>query len=244
MTARAGGGTGLWREPATNGKTRRRAPKSAARHDEIVDAAAALFYEKGFDATTIQDIADVVGMLKGSLYYHVASKDALLVEVLAQIHEVFTRNLEELDALQGVVLERVWAMVFRNAQANASNYVRAAVFANEFQALDPADTTRIIELRDRHDAVLRGLLAEGQETGVVCRRLDVKLTSIAILSVCNAVHRWYQPGTWTPDDIGRHYADFLVGSIACNAEDGCRHAVVDGDTIVAGLGPAPGLASG
>ena len=62
------------------------APSRSPREQQILDAAAVVFYEKGYAAASIQDVADAVGILKGSLYYYIDSKEDLLFEILRDAH--------------------------------------------------------------------------------------------------------------------------------------------------------------
>src|ERR1700687_405761 len=103
--------------------------RSNDRYDDIVRAAAEIFYRKGYDATTMQDIAEVVGMLKGSLYYYISAKEDLLYEIIDEVHEVWAKNLERNTVMQGDPLTRIWAFVHDNVIGNAMNLVNSAVFS-------------------------------------------------------------------------------------------------------------------
>lgn len=210
---------------------RRPAPKQP-RHEDIVRAAAHLFYDRGFAATTTQDIAEQVGMLKGSLYYYIDSKEAVLIEIIGRVHRMFTDNLDVVTKLEGSVLDRFWAYVYRLALANTIHYVESAVFFNEFRALNETDQAEILRMRDANDELVRNLLIEGQELGVVRDDLDPKLTGIAVLSTCNAINRWYQPdGEWSPEYIGRSYAGLAVRQVASNPGDGTEPLVDEAATM-------------
>ena len=199
---------------------KQRSVKAQPRREDIVRAAAQLFYERGFAATTTQDIAERVGMLKGSLYYYIDSKEAVLIEIIGRVHRMFTDNLDMIEKLEGSVLDRFWAYVYRLALANTIHYIESAVFFNEFRALGPGDQQEIIRMRDANDQLVRQLLVEGQELGVVRDDLDPKLTSIAVLTTCNAINRWYQPGgEWSPEFIGRSYANLAVSQVARHQGD-------------------------
>ena len=78
------------------GARRSRPPRR--RRQEILEAAAGVFHAKGYKATSIQDIADAVGILKGSLYYYITSKEDLLFEILEDVHQQGLRNLERIEA--------------------------------------------------------------------------------------------------------------------------------------------------
>ena len=207
---------------------KQRTVKPQPRHEDIVRASAQLFYERGFAATTTQDIAERVGMLKGSLYYYIDSKEAVLIEIIGRVHRMFTDNLDMIARLDGSVLDRFWAYVYRLALANTIHHIESAVFFNEFRALGPDDQQEIIQMRDANDELVRRLLVEGQELGVVREGIDPKLTSIAVLSTCNAINRWYQPGgEWSPEFIGRSYANLAVSQVASHDGDSAGRALVD-----------------
>src|SRR5947207_409360 len=69
------------------------------RQQEILEAAARVFHEKGYESTSIQDIADEVGILKGSLYYYIRSKEDLLYEIIRDIHDDAIAYVGHIDSL-------------------------------------------------------------------------------------------------------------------------------------------------
>lgn len=203
---------------------RPRAARSAPRRGEILEAAAQLFWEKGFEVTTTQDIGERVGLLKGSLYYYFDSKESLLLEIIEQIHLILTRSIEDVATLGGSALERVWAFVYQATVVNVVNHASCAVFVAEFRRLGEDDQKRMMTMRTYGDQVLQGFLAEGQADGSVCELVNPRLTSTAILSMCSTIHRWYRPGgAWTPEVIAGSYADLAVAQVRCNPALHRRH---------------------
>src|ERR1700761_228 len=83
------------------------------RQREIIDAAAKIFHRKGYSETTVQDIADAVGILKGSLYYYIDSKEDLLFQMLLEVHEDAKVIVKETAALDLSALERLRVYVQR-----------------------------------------------------------------------------------------------------------------------------------
>ena len=198
--------------PSTNerGNTRR---------DEIVRAAAETFYRKGYDATTTQDIAEAVGMLKGSLYYYISAKEDLLYEIINEVHEVWAKNLERHEIMDGDPLTRIWAFVHNNVIGNAVNLVNSAVFFRDFGALTGQRRKHILALRDVHDNTLRELIREGQTAGQVRDSVDPKIAATGILTMCNALYHWYRPsGELTAEDVAVQYADLAVAGLAANTK--------------------------
>ena len=182
-------------------------------------AAAETFYRKGYDATTTQDIAEAVGMLKGSLYYYISAKEDLLYEIISEVHEVWATSLERHEIMDGEPLARIWAFVHDNVVGNALNLVNSAVFFRDFSALTTQHRKHILELRDLHDYTLRELIRVGQEAGQVRADVDPKVAATGVLTMCNALYHWYHPdGALTAEDVATQYADLAVGGIAKTTE--------------------------
>jgi AcrR family transcriptional regulator len=189
--------------------------RDQTRRDAILKAAAETFYAKGYDATTTQNIADTVGMLKGSLYYYITAKEDLLYEIIDEVHEVLAKNLDLVEAMDGDALTRIWALVYHNVVVNAQNLINSAVFFRDFGALTGRRRKHILALRDKGDHVMRSLIAEGQAAGLVRADIDTKVAATAINTMCNALYHWYKPdGELAPEDVATSYADLAVAGLA------------------------------
>lgn len=191
---------------ATEGTQRRRR--------EILDTAAEIFFRKGYDATSIQDIATEVGILKGSLYYYIDSKDDLLFEI---IDEAFRASLEALQRVQevdGDPLDRIHAMVRTHVHVFASTRVKSAVFFREFRSLSPERQSIIRAEGEVYTEFLRAQIRAGQNQGLVDPALDPKLTSIGVIGMLNAMSFWYKAdGDEAPDAIGDEFARLVIGGL-------------------------------
>jgi AcrR family transcriptional regulator len=198
-------------------ESRRRSRPPRRRRQEILEAAAGVFHEKGYKATSIQDIADAVGILKGSLYYYITSKEDLLFEILQDVHQQGLQNLERIDETPGTPLQKIRAFVKVHVTHNAENLVKMAVFFHDFRSLSPERREIIVAERDLYDKHLRSLIAAAQREGAVCPDLDPKLTSIEILGMMNWIYHWYRPGGNLPvSALADSMADFVVAGIACD----------------------------
>jgi TetR/AcrR family transcriptional regulator, cholesterol catabolism regulator len=196
------------REPARRRKQERK--------QEVMDVAARVFHEKGYGSSSIQDIADGVGILKGSLYYYIDSKEDLLYEILRGVHEEALARVEEAVAAQTETLAKIRAFVVALFTFHAENLVRIGVFFSDFRSLNPERQEAIIRERDRYDQLLRGLIVEGQSEGVVCPDLDPKVTALGILGMVNWIYQWYHPGGGrSAHAIAEEYADLAVAGVAC-----------------------------
>ena len=194
---------------------RSRAPRR--REQEILEAAAQVFHEKGYESTSIQHIADSVGILKGSLYYYITSKEDLLYEIIQGVHEEALRNLEKTRAVEGNALQRLRAFAMIHFTFNAENRVKVAVFFQDFRSLTPERRQTIVEERDIYDNFVRDLIREGQDDGLICPEIDAKLAAISILGMLNWIYHWYRPGgSQTASEIAEAYADFVIAGLACS----------------------------
>jgi AcrR family transcriptional regulator len=203
--------------PKVKAKNRRRSRPPRRRRQEILEAAAGVFHEKGYKATSIQDIADAVGILKGSLYYYITSKEDLLFEILQDVHQQGLQNLERIEATPGSPLQKIRAFVTVHVSHNAENLVKMAVFFHDFRSLSPKRRDIIVAERDRYDKHLRALIAKAQKDGSVCPELDPKLSSIEILGMMNWIYHWYRPGgSLSVSELAETMADFVVAGLACD----------------------------
>lgn len=167
---------------------------NGARVREIVEAAAVAFYDHGYEATSMQDIADRVGMLKGSLYHHISSKEELLAAVLRDTQAGGLDIVERHQAMEGMSCREVLrSFVTAYTLYCIDNRMRSAIFDREFRSLAPATRRELIATRDRFDQFLRSLLRDGMQAREFSRDLDVVVTAITIYSVMNTIYRWYSP---------------------------------------------------
>ena len=208
---------------STTDNTKRSAPArerstegngSKKRQREIIDAAADIFHRKGYSDTSVQDVADAVGILKGSLYYYIDSKEDLLFRMLLEVHEDAKAVVTETAALDLPPLERLRIYVQRHVEYNASNLAKIAVYYHDFGLLTPKRKKAIIGQRKFYETFVRGLIVDAQERGEVDDAIDPILVSNAIFGLVNWIYTWYNPkGSITPEYLGELYAEIAVSGI-------------------------------
>lgn len=178
---------------------------------EIYDAAARIFHEKGYDATSIQDVADAVGLLKGSLYYYINTKQDLLFGVIDEVHRESLRSLERWQSLDADALVKLRAFIEGHILVNTRHLVKMSVFFHDFRSLDGERRDQIIRERDRYDTYLRALIRQGQEEGSVDPDLDPKLSAMGILGMMNWVYHWWRPdGPNSAYQVAEEFADLVL----------------------------------
>ncbi len=192
------------------------APTSVARprEAELLAVATRLFRERGFHATSMQDLAEALGMYRGSLYHYIAAKDDLLWRIVEG-------SLERLDGRVRPVLEAERPGVARLRDAIREHLRFAAEHADELaliqielRSLSRERREEIIARRDAYESMWRAAMADAvAEDGMA--GVDVRLSTIAVLSACNWFTQWYRPdGPLTVDDIAERFADFFLAARA------------------------------
>lgn len=181
---------------------------------EIVVAAIRLFQQKGFHATSMQDIADAVGLQKGSLYHYISSKEDLLVVIIHDAIAQYNARLAEIKAMDLSARERLEYAVKAHVQGIAANLGMLTIFLRESYALNPDQQQVIAEASDRYNQMFEDLLVEGIRSGEV-RDLDPKLVTRTVLGACNWFYRWYNPeGPMSIEEMSAFFVDLLFNGIA------------------------------
>lgn len=182
--------------------------------DRILREAASLYRRNGFHGTSMQDLADVVGITKSSLYHHYPSKQALLAEIVEATMERVgpqVRSAAESDRPAG---ERLHLAVRLHTVEAIRDQDAVACFIEEGRHLAPTYLEAHVAKRDRYERYFRRIIEEGVDFGEF-RPLDVPLTAMAILGLCNSVVRWFRPeGDHTPEEIADEFADLAVRGMA------------------------------
>ena len=188
--------------------------RSKKREREILDAAAEIFRRQGYADTSVQDVADAVGILKGSLYYYIDSKEDLLFRVLSEVHEDANEIIEEISASDAPPLERLAEYIRRHVEYNARNLSKIAVYYHDVGLLSPDRQAKILEQRKRYESLVRSLVEEAQARGEVDPNLSPPLVANAVFGTINWIYTWYRPrGPASPEYLGRMYADLLINGI-------------------------------
>jgi AcrR family transcriptional regulator len=189
------------------------------RQHEVVEAAARVFHEKGYESTSIQEIAEAVGILKGSLYYYIDSKEDLLYAILQSVHEDALANIKRVETVDGDALQKVRAFVTLHLTFNAANLTKMGVFFHDFRSLNPEHRQIIVDERDLYDELLRDLIRQGQRESIICPDVDPKFAALGVMGMTNWLYHWYRPGgSLSAEQIAEEMANLVVAGLACTPE--------------------------
>jgi AcrR family transcriptional regulator len=176
----------------------------------ILEAAARIFSEKGFHATSMNDIADAVNLQKASLYYHFTSKQEILISLLDYALDLINSRLEAVLAQSLSPDEKLRQAMVSYLQTIAENQNLSAVLLLEIRSLDPELKARHASRREKFERLWRDLIIEGKQAGVF-NSIDPSLTGRAILGVMNWTVTWYRSdGPRSATEIANLFADLLL----------------------------------
>jgi AcrR family transcriptional regulator len=171
---------------------RPRRRRSAEREKSIRAAALRIFREKGYHATSMQDIADAVGLYKGSLYYYVSSKEELLVRSFEGRAEEVLGEIGAVADGPGTSTERLRAIVRTYVLGVLHHLDSVHVYLREEYALPPAALRQVLAEQRAMRAMFERAIQDGVRDASFVET-DPKLAALALLGMCTWVHRWYRP---------------------------------------------------
>lgn len=160
--------------------------------EDVVRAAGRLFADRGYHGTSMRDLGKELGLLGSSLYSHVSSKQDLLVEVVEEGARLFEDSAARALATPGMASDRLDALIAGHVDVVVDNIDVSRTFLNEARMLDAGHRARIVDARDHYEEVFRTVIREGIEDGSFEVGVDPKTSSIFILSMLNAIERWYR----------------------------------------------------
>jgi TetR/AcrR family transcriptional regulator, cholesterol catabolism regulator len=196
---------------------------SGNRREEVYAAAMNLFYNKGYDAASVQDIADAVGLLKSSVYHYMDSKEDLLFNLIKAPHDDLLVILDEVLASGAGPLEQLRQLTRRHSVYVAENPIVTGLFLNHFRALTGERREYIVRERHRYEKGWRQIIVAGQSAGEIRENLDPKITARGYLGLANGIHQWFRPGNpLSARQVGEHYADLVSWGVASSSQNGTR----------------------
>ncbi len=179
----------------------------------IREAAVRLFSEQGYDATSIRDIAREVGLLPGSLYAHITSKEQLLLEIIEDGVEEFLSAATGADSV-GPAPQRLRQAIAAHLEVIASARDRTGVVFHQWRSLTGEDRRRVLRKRAAYEQHFVDVLDAGVLEGSFHAHLDTRFAVLVILGALNWAPEWFSPtGDRTADEIADRFSDLLLGGL-------------------------------
>jgi AcrR family transcriptional regulator len=179
-----------------------------------LDAAVGLFSSKGYAATSTREVANLLGIQKASLYYRVESKEDLLFFICQSSLEQIRNDVETAIRDTADPLDRLRTLTSAHVESLLRDEAKHSTTFTEMHALSAERREQIRKLRDAHESLVRSVLQEAQDAGVLRQDIDVKYLCLILLALMNRVTVWYRrSGPLSPNQIGRLLAVmFLAGA--------------------------------
>lgn len=171
------------KRPMTNGQRNTR--------DDVVRVAGRMFAQRGYHGTSMRELGRELGLQGSSLYSHVSSKEDLLVDVVRRGAAFFSQVVESSRDIEPP-LERLRAMVAGHIDVVLDHVDEARTFLDEARSLDAEHRAVVMGARDRYEMAIRETLNAAKVDGEFPPAVDPKLAAIFILSIVNAIDRWYR----------------------------------------------------
>jgi AcrR family transcriptional regulator len=185
----------------------------------VLEAAVQTFAAKGYENSSMQEIGESLGLLKGSIYYYTPSKENLLFGVIESVHAEMMENLARAKARDGDLPTRISAFLGDMLALTIDRLEYASVFQREFRHLSPDHQETIRQERRQYERFFQDLLREGQRERIVRDDIDVKILTIAAFTMINAVPTWFRRGGGlTKKDILDDYLRLIAASYLPVAE--------------------------
>jgi len=188
----------------------------------ITCVAVDLFFQKGYFATSISDIARGCGIQKASFYYHFAGKEELLFSIMQSTMQDLLASLQNNIAQADGTEARLRAAVRGHVGFHLKHQKETFIASSELRGLTPERLDAVVAQRDAYERLFQNLIRQGMDQGVYLQG-DVKILSYAILTLCTAGASWFRPGgRLTVDAIARIYENFVLNGLKTAQPSLCR----------------------
>jgi TetR/AcrR family transcriptional regulator, cholesterol catabolism regulator len=190
--------------------------------DQLLRTAADLFRERGYRATTVDDIAARLGMSKASLYTYFRAKDEMLAAISRETIAAFTRELALVLRSDLAPEEKLRRVVRQHVRFVISNRSFLTVFFSEEASLPARFARSIAAQKDRYDKGVETIVLDGVRRGVF-RDVPPRLVVFGLLGMLNWLYKWYNPaGRWGAEEISAAFLSLLEGGLLKRERRGPR----------------------
>jgi TetR/AcrR family transcriptional regulator, cholesterol catabolism regulator len=190
-------------------------PALRARYDrrqaEVIATAARLFAERGYQATSMQDLTEATGLAAGGLYHYIGSKERLLIRICDELLEPLLERARAIVATDAPATDHLRELLRAWLSHVATHRDRPVFFAQERHAIEREPQWRKVRRqRKAFEKILDDVLARGEQDGTMTFA-DRGLTLLALLGMVNHAATWLRPrGRLSPEQIADGYCDLLL----------------------------------
>jgi AcrR family transcriptional regulator len=187
----------------------------------LVESAIDLFYQRGYDATSVREIVESAGLTKGAFYHYLESKDHLLQLIHDQYFDRQLARLEELSQSDLTAREQLDAVIHDIVQGLETNDKTMSVFMRERRALSPEGFERLRAKRNTYQRRLVAVVEEGMANGEFRQAGDAKIITFGIIGMCAWGQEWFTPGeSATVEQIAEWYSTLIMRGLVSDNGSG------------------------
>lgn len=183
--------------------------------EQILNAAAQIIRQKGFHATSMQDIAEAVHLQKASLYHHFNSKQEILLMLLDKGVDLLAERVGPVVSQNLPADQKLRTAVHCYLEVEAERRDLISVLLLEYRSLAPELLSRHIPRRDRFERQWRTIIQQGIDSGSFCIS-EPALAVRTLMGVLNWTVTWYRPsGKLSMEEIATHVSDLFLNGLLC-----------------------------
>ena len=184
-----------------------------SRKEQIAEKATALFQERGYAATSMRDLAQVLGIEAASLYSHIKSKEEILQKICFRMAEEFFNAWNEVELENQSFADKMEKAMVAHVKVITKDTAASAVFFNEWRHLSEPHLSEFLDMRNDYEGRFISIIKEGIAAGEFSP-VDEKFTMLTVLSSLNWTHNWYKPsGNLSPEEVGQRLAALLLNGL-------------------------------
>jgi len=173
--------------------------------------------ERGYAGTSVREIGERAGVGQSSLYHHARSKGQLLRELHGTFAQELIALLEKAAASDASPPDQLRSVIYAVLSVVETHRAVVTVYLRESYALSEEARQEVMQERDKMDFMVDLILKRGVESGDFRPDLDVHLTRLAILGMCNWSYQWYRPdGPQSMAEISKYFADVAMAGVLHN----------------------------
>lgn len=197
---------------------------TSRRYEELLETALQLFRKKGYHATSMQDIADAMGLRKASLYHYIDAKEDLLVAIYRRTISEYSERIRSISEGPGAAADRLAQAIKMHLASIISHADMFAVYINENRSLPPAHQAAVREASRDYRRRFEDIIREGIAAGEF-KPVDPHVAALLVLGACNWLPQWYSPsGKMSTEEITALFTEVLFKGLLARGEGGGTNA--------------------
>ncbi|MGO2294775.1 TetR/AcrR family transcriptional regulator [Psychroflexus halocasei] len=165
-----------------------------SRHQEIINTAAHLFKEKGYNAVSMRDLASKLDIKAASLYNHISSKQEILAAIVLEVAQEFTYHINTIFPEKSSTQEKLEAIIQNHIEITLRMTDKLACMNNDWVHLQAENKEKYRHLRNAYEDKFRAILKEGKEKGEI-KDVDLEIIVFSFLATLRTLYLWYTKKT-------------------------------------------------